>query len=75
MSIVDQILQLEVTLEEVARQRAALAGQPADWADADEIYRAVEQELGELLAGLSPEDEQWLETERARGRHSSEAEE
>ena len=71
MSIVDQILQLEETLAELARQRSVLAGKPAEWADADDAYRAVEQELTELIAGLSPEDEQWLETERARVRHGS----
>ena len=71
MSIIDDILNLEAALEDLAKRRDACAQQPSKWDELDQAYRAADRERLELLAGLSPEDEQWLDVERATIRHGA----
>ena len=52
MTIIDQILQSEETLAILARQRSSLASKPGEYSDVDDCYRAVQQELSDLIAGV-----------------------
>jgi len=68
METVHEILRLDDLLQDLARQRAELAGRPG-WESVDVAYRAAEEERDELITSLSPEDDAWLEVERAGVRH------
>lgn len=69
METVEEILSLEEILTELAQRRAGLTGMPAELDAADEAYNAANNELQQLISSLSPEDESWLDVERARIRH------
>jgi hypothetical protein len=69
VTIIDEILSLEAALHDLEQRRDAVAHHPSKWDELDEAYRSADRERLELLAGLSPEDEQWLDVERATIRH------
>ena len=69
METVEEILRLEELLRELGQRRAGVAARPAEWVAVDEAYNAANAELQQLLATLSPEDEAWLDVERAGIRH------
>ena len=69
METVEVILRLEEMLTEIAQRREGLAGRPAELDSVDEAYRVEGDELRQLIASLTPEDEAWLDVERAGARH------
>jgi hypothetical protein len=68
METVHEILRLDELLQDLAQRRAEFAGRPG-WEAVDAAYRAAEEERDELITSLSPEDDAWLEVERAGIRH------
>ncbi|MEI6232933.1 MAG: hypothetical protein WCT04_07770 [Planctomycetota bacterium] len=69
MEPVEDILRLDLLLCDLVQQRAELASRPAELDAIECSIRAVNDELRELLVSLSPEDEAWLDVERAGIRH------
>ncbi len=69
MEPVCEILRFDELVQDLAQRRAELAGRPG-WDAVDEAYRAADEELRQLISSLSPEDEEWLEVERAGIRHN-----
>jgi len=69
METVEEILHLEELLHDLAQQRAALARQSEAWCAVDAAYHSANDELRQLMASLSPEDEAWLDVEHAGIRH------
>ena len=69
METVEEILRLEELIQDLAQRRVGLAGRPVELDAVDEAYNAASYELHQLISTLSPEDEAWLEVERAGIRH------
>ena len=69
METVEEILRLEELIQDLAQRRADLAGRPTEIDAVDEAFSSANDDLQELISSLSPEDQQWLEVERAGIRH------